>query len=333
MSAEKNQPHLVAEPIRRQAAAWFARLRADDVSRSDRERWKAWLESDPRHRDAYTRLERLWSGFGEHAPQPEIAQRVRAVASSPAPAARRPGRLWKRSLAAVASIAMGVLVAWWLLPTAEDLHYRTAIGEQAAFVLPDGSRLNLDTDTRVRVRYDNHRRELLLENGRAFFRVAPEARPFTVHTDDGSVRALGTEFEVYRLADAIEVTLTEGRVQLLGANDGGTPLATLAPGQRARYGRQLSQPTIETVPVGAIPAWVSGRLVFDDQPLAEAVAEFNRYTRHRIVLQGETLAAMHISGVFRSDDPRAFVEALRDGYALGLATGPQGELILSEVRR
>lgn len=334
---DSDRLHLIdgGDPIRRQAAGWFARLRADDVSDGDRRRWQQWLTRDPRHRDAYERIERLWSGLGEYAPHPEIERRLQAGATAAKPAPRRRSR-WT-GLAAAASLVVAIFAGWqlWPRPAPPDVHYATAVGELRTVTLADGSRISLDTDTRLRVRYSDDERRIALDRGRAFFRVAKEHRPLSVYTGSGSVQAVGTEFEVYRHDEEIEVTLVEGRVRLLSPEDAATPrktLATLDAGQRARFGKRRPVPQIETVAQAMAPTWLSGRLVFDDTPLAAVVAEFNRYSQRRIVLGDAALEQVRISGVFRSDDPNAFIEALHASYAISAAETPAGEVAL-RVRR
>lgn len=334
MTANESDPLRVidgGDPIQRQAASWFARLRADDVSDSDRRRWQQWLARDPRHRTAYERIERLWSGLGEYAPHPEIERRLRAGATLAKPASRRRSRM--AGLAAAAALVVAIFAGWQLrpTPTPPDVHYATAVGELRAVTLADGSRVSLDTDTRLRVRYSDDERRIALDRGRAFFRIAKERRPLSVHTGSGSVQAVGTEFEVVRHDEEIEVTLIEGRVRLLSPEDAAKPLETLATldaGQRARFGKRRPIPQIETVPQAMAPSWLSGRLVFDDTPLAAVIAEFNRYAQRRIVLGDAALEQVRISGVFRSDDPSAFIEALHASYAISAAETPAGELAL-----
>lgn len=327
------------DPVRRQAAAWFVRLRADDVTDAERRQWQAWLAGDARHRGAYERLERLWSGLGEHAPRPEVAQRVRtgdkaAQAATLVEHRRRKRRGWLAFAAAVAAVAIG---GWALLqpPPPPETEYATTVGEHRTLVLEDGTRVSLDTDTRLRVAYSDVERRVVLDRGRAFFRVAKEDRPLSVHTGNGGVRAVGTEFEVYRHARDLEVTLVEGRVLLLPPDDAGagrTPPVALEAGQKARFGHDRPIPRIETLALAALPAWLSGRLMFEDRPLPEVVSEFNRYSRQQIVLEGDGLGELRITGVFRSDDARAFVGALRDSYAIAVDDSMPGMLRLRDTR-
>lgn len=326
------------DPYRRQAATWFARLRADDVAESDRQGWQRWMAADARHRAAYERIERLWSAAGEHAQHPQIAERLRDAAAVAPAAPKRRGRApaaWRRYAwgagALAAALGLAALVPRWLQPPVPEIIYVTQVGESRTIALDDGSRVSMDTDSRLIVDFSGDERRLVLDRGRAYFRVAKAERPFLVHTEDGSVRAVGTEFEVYRRNDTTEVALVEGRVALLAAPEadaGQAALGTLGPGQKARLGKH--QPLYRLAPAapGALPTWLSGRLVFEDQALSAAVAEFNRYSRRRMVLGGEQVARLRVSGVFRSDDPHAFVEALEELYPVAVDESSGGDIVI-----
>ncbi|MCD9033293.1 FecR domain-containing protein [Luteimonas sp. Y-2-2-4F] len=320
------------DPVRQQAAAWFARLRSDDVAAADTQRWAAWLEADPRHRSAYERLERLWSEAGEHAPDPEIARRLAGAEARPS-GARRPRRL--RALATAAAAVVAAAIGAWALTRppapAPETTYATAVGEQRDLSLEDGTRVTLDTDTRLRVAYLDDERRMVLDRGRAFFRVAPEARPLSVRTRHGGVRVVGTAFEMRRDEGTVDVALIEGEVLLLPPEEArgaaAAPVRMVA-GQRARLGAGLPAPRIEPLQATSAPAWLSGRLVFEEAALVDAAAEFNRYGHGRVVLDGEGLAAIRITGVFRSDGAAAFAGALADAYPVVLDAPEPGVLRL-----
>lgn len=318
------------DPIRAQAAAWFAHLRADDVSEGDRLRWRAWLDSDPRHRDAYERFERLWSALGDFAPSAEITRRLPQRRAYPR--SRAPARAL-RWLAGGAAVALAVVAGWKLLAPvpAPDVLYASAVGERRSVALADGTRVDLDTDTRLRVRYTERERWITLDHGRAFFRVARDpARPLHVDTPEGSVRAIGTQFEVYRRPRATDVALFEGKVQLQSSGRDGAArvLGTLAPGQRTQV-RTGAPLRVEAFNAADAPGWISGRLVFEDQPLAIAIEEFNRYGGRRLRATDAEVGALRVSGVFRSDDPSGFVEALRSVYGVSVRTDDAGAFELT----
>lgn len=322
------------DPIRLQAAAWFARLRADDVSDADRRQWQAWANADHRHRAAYERLERLWSSLGEHAPAPEIARRLATApphASPAGPDSRRRLR-WIGAFAVAATIALAAIGGWTLLPGAKsEREYATDIGEQRRMTLEDGTRVTLDTGTRLRVDYSGRERRLVLEQGRAFFEVAKENRPLSVYTEHGGVRAIGTQFEVYRHDRDMDVLLVEGQV-MLSMSGGSGPEVAMQAGHKARLGMDAgAAPRIEPVRRADMPPWLSGRLVFEDASLHDVVAEFNRYSRQQMVLTDARLSKIHITGVFRNDGTQAFLGALQDTYPVIVDTSMPGVLRLRHL--
>ena len=326
-----------ADPIRTQAAAWFARLHDDEVSEAEQAEHQAWLDADPAHRQAHERIERTWRMLSDFSATPEISQRLAAIPAAATPQAlpqprRRPGRM--RWLAACAAAVTAVVIGWRLLAPAPatELRYASAVGEHRSITLEDGTQLELDTGTQVRVRYSTQQRRISLDQGRAFFKVARDtARPLTVDTAQGSVRAVGTEFEVYRRADALDVTLFEGKVQLraAAADDSTAALATLIPGQRAHLaaGQRLQ---VQTFQGGSAPAWLQGQLVFNDLPLRLAVEEFNRYGGTPLRVDDAALGELRISGVFRSNDSAGFVEALAALHGISPRKNAAGE---TELRR
>lgn len=323
------------DPSRRQAAGWFARLRADDVSESDRRAWQQWMAEDARHRAAYERIERLWSAAGEHAQHPRIAERLRDAVAMPAPRRRGyAGYAWGAA-ALAAALALAAIAPMLLRRPVADTQYLTRIGESRTVALADGSRVSMDTDSRISVDFSGAQRRITLDRGRAYFRVARSSRPFLVDTDSGSVRAVGTEYEVYRRDDTIEVALVEGRVALLAARSGDAGQAALGmldPGQRARFGKHQPLQRLDAGTPAAPPTWLSGKLLFEDQSLAAAVAEFNRYSLRPIRLSDERMARLRVSGVFRSDDPQSFVEALETLYPVVASESAKGEIVIAERR-
>jgi transmembrane sensor len=334
-----NELHIasVSDPVRHEAAAWFARLRADDVSEREREQFQHWLVDDSRHRTAYERLETLWSNLGAHAGRPEIREALRESDRSQrrSPETQRPGRRHATAwLAAAASLIVVLAGGWfaWRTQQPEVRSYATGVGEQRTLVLEDGSHVTMDTDTRLSTSFSAKSRRLVLEKGRAFFHVAKDAgRPFLVTAQGGVVRAVGTQFDVYEHDDVVEVTLVEGRVEVIpeaGGQGFHASPTTMNAGQRLLMGKAYAMPMVESANTGTEVAWLSGKLVFNDTPLPAAVAQFNRYSASRIVIGDAAVAQLHVSGVFRNDDSQAFVDALRGSYGLSVSRGSTGDRTL-----
>ena len=238
-----------------------------------------------------------------------------------------------RWLAACAATLMAAVIGWQLLaPTpASEQRYASAVGEQRSITLADGTEVELDTGTTLRVRYSEQQRRISLDQGRAFFKVAHDsARPLIVDTAQGSVRAIGTQFEVYRLDNGLDVTLFEGKVQLRTAatNGSAAAVATLSPGQRAHLIAGKA-PQVRDFHGSSAPAWIDGQLVFEDLPLRAAVEEFNRYGGSPLRIDDAALGELRVSGVFRSNDSAGFVEALAALHKVSAHTNAAGETELS----
>ncbi|MBW7947314.1 MAG: FecR domain-containing protein, partial [Sphingomonadaceae bacterium] len=202
---------------------------------------------------------------------------------------------------------------------------RTAVGEQRIVRLDDGSRVHVNTASSVRIAFEGDVRGVVLEEGEAFFEVAPDpARAFVVAAGDAEVRALGTRFLVRR-ADGVRVALAEGRV----AVSAGGATRMLEPGEAVRVsGGGIGEPA--PADIAALTGWLSGRLVFEETPLSAAIAEVNRYSRDPVVLAADGYGARAVSGVFETGDRAAFVSAVGALFALRAETLPDGTIRLSE---
>ena len=221
--------------------------------------------------------------------------------------------------------------------------YTTAVGEQRSILLPDGSTIDMNGRSKVRVRLAAASRAVELMEGEALFRVAKDkTRPFVVSANSTRVRAVGTEFAVNRLRRELLVTVVDGTVavsvpasRVRSAARGATPqdpqrvasgetssvVAALAPsGDEVllNAGQQLAVPTSgsalpqpRSVDVEGAIAWTQRRLVFDATALEDVVAEFNRHSSRPLVIEGSGLQDFDISGAFSSTDVGPFLRFMR----------------------
>jgi transmembrane sensor len=201
--------------------------------------------------------------------------------------------------------------------------FRTAVGAVAAVPMSDGSKVTLNTDSQIRISVTGRERRVSLGRGEAFFEVAKDPkRPFVVVAGHCRVVAVGTQFSVWREADEVRVVVTEGRVRV-ERNDTPTrddPTTEVSAGSIAHAGD--AGVLVEHKRLGEVEetlGWRRGFLFFHDLPLGEAVAEFNRYNRARIVIDSPDIAAIRISGSFRSTNVSGFVHLLRDGFSINVA--------------
>lgn len=310
------------------AARWCLLLAAGEPSPAQRQALDAWLRADPEHARLLQRARRAWELTGAAAQHPRV-QALRAAARADARRAPRP-LAW----AAAASVALAVFGAWWML--APDV-YRTGLAEQREVVLDDGSRIALDADSRVEVRYGSRLRELRLRRGRAAFTVARQReRPFVVQAGDSRVVATGTVFSVERVGAQVRVALYEGSVEV---QNGGRSVARQAPAPQPLAAGQAwtsaaddaGRARIVRVDPAQDQAWRSGLLLFDDEPLAAAVARVNRYSPVAVELSEAAAARpLRVSGMFKAGDSAAFVSGVT--AVLPLRSRPRGEAVVLEPR-
>jgi transmembrane sensor len=212
--------------------------------------------------------------------------------------------------------------------------YRTAVGERSTISLPDGSTATLNTDTVLRVAFTDKVRGIRLVRGQALFEVAHnKARPFEVYAGDRAITAVGTVFDVRLDGDAVKVALVEGIVRVRRRAPS-APSASPAPQIVMTAGEVLqARPTepmvVRSLDIARETSWRSGVVVFDETPLAEAVAELNRYSTDQLVVPDRSIGALHITGVFRTGDLRRFALTVEEVLPVALEAGPGGETILT----
>lgn len=315
-----------AEETGRQASEWIARLQADDVSAEDRARFAAWRNAHPCNARAYEELMATWRQLAA------AGRTVRAVSFGHAmQAATRVRKRHRHGLVAMAGatlLVLAVVGGWWQWRSPSS--YQTGVGEHASVALPDGSRVELNSDSMVRIDYDGGARVIRLERGEAFFTVAHDtARPFWVVADRTWVRAVGTAFNVYRRRDDVRVTVSEGRVKVATAtvlqqrspsDDALTslPVALLGAGQQADLRGTGAQ--VRRVPLPEVAretSWRGGTIYFENRPLHEVVDEMGRYTPLRIEL-GAGVRNLPVAGTFQTNPQgaEALLSMLHDGLGL-----------------
>jgi transmembrane sensor len=329
------------ETINELAARWAVRADAGNLSPDEQRELDSWLAADSRHLGAYVRARAQWADLDRlvalHGP------RRGTTNSNPdtTPA------LSRRRLLATALAGVGVLGggACWTILRDDRERYSSGIGEVRRIALADGSTLLMNTNSEVTVRLTKERRDVRLVRGEALFEVAPDkSRPFIVRANDTAVRAVGTVFAV-RLENArVDVTVTEGVVEVADLRtrsgfgqgppaDTGAGVKRLAAHQRAIVAPARPPDVEPVVPAEADRrlAWREGMVSFDGEMLQTAVLEINRHNRRQIVVDDASLASMPVVGVFRATDLDGFAaaaaaalnaRATRDGDIIRLQHGP-----------
>ena len=298
-----------AQAVEAVAAGWAVRLAAGALAPAEQQRLDAWVARDPRHLGALVKARAQWSDFDRLG----ALAGDRSARAAWAATERETGALWtRRSLVAMGLGGAGALaLGWSVLAPAEEL-YTSTVGEVRRIPLEDGSTLMLNTDSQARVRFSRDAREVRLLRGEALFEVAHDARrPFIVQSADWEIRALGTIFGVRLRGTEVDVTVSQGVVELGQSGAAGEAPrrisarehSLLAPAQPIRV-QQLQEAALERR-----FAWLNGMVAFSGETLAEAVAEVNRHNRQQIVIDDPALAMQPVVGAFRATDIGAFAAA------------------------
>jgi transmembrane sensor len=327
--------------IATEAADWYARLRAENVTELDAVRFRAWIAGDPERRREFEVIDEFWDDLGAIENSPEVLReraaiaRRRALSLKPAlaQAATIRRRYMRRSVwAAAAGVLLVLGTVFWIQQQTAD-RYVTSIGEQRSVPLADGSLVTLNTATEIRLHFSADRRGVELVSGQANFEVAKDAsRPFVVTAGGSEVRAVGTQFDVYRTADRVTVTLIEGKVAIKEAPvEAGarTVEVNLAAGEQLSYETKTGAVRRASADIPRVSAWRARKLDFSDTPLADAIAEANRYSRVQIELDAPELQGARISGTFEAGRNDLFVEGLQTYFQLNVDRPADRRIVLT----
>ncbi|WP_077037114.1 FecR domain-containing protein [Pelomonas sp. KK5] len=286
----------------------------------------AWVAASTDHRVAWLRLDAAW----READRMVVMKHARATAAERAAEtpARRGAWLRPSGRSSLSRWAVGVPAAFacvlLLLTLGPTLapggqKYQTEVGAREIVALKDGSRVTLNTATRVRAALVADRREVWLEGGEAYFEVAHDAaHPFVVHAGRHDITVLGTKFTVRRDGDDVRVQVSEGRVQVAA---GKAPPTVLA-----RNDAAIAEPDSVLVThktpkqIEADLNWLQGKLVFDQITIGDAAREFNRYNHRQLIVDDPEAARIEIGGVFDASNVDAFARLLGASFQLDVQT-------------
>ncbi len=307
-----------AMDLEARAAEWLERRDRADWSEADQTALDAWLK-EPAHRLAYLRLYAAWN----------YADRLAALRHAPAEPApqRRPANflIVQIAAAALAVVLLGGLAARYI-ERPKDRTYHTAIGARELVSFADGTKIELNTDTSIRTRMNTKERTVWLDRGEAYFQVKHDpAHPFTVMIGNKRVTDLGTDFVVRRDDKRLEVAVVRGAVRY----DAAKRTAMLKPGDVVTAsGNAMNETKKPLRQLLRQLSWRRGLLVFDNTTLAQAAAEFNRYNREKLIVEGAAAARLTIGGTFPAEDVSAFTDVAQD--VLGLTVKRHGgEIVIS----
>lgn len=298
-------PRLVSTPARpddasHQASEWFALVQAGTPTLAEREALAHWLAADPRHAQAYARLEQLWAATAVLAPPkvhaPQLSRRRfvgLGVAASVAVVSASAGTLWFKGIGA---------------PFAD---VRTAVGERRTVQLPDGSSVELAGNSALNLDFSATRRAVELLQGEAFFQVQPKAAEFVVQTQAG--RVLASDGEFCLACDGASALLSVSR----------HTVRVVTPSQQTDLGEGLSlrfsathTGAIQRAELDQVLAWRNGRLVFFDTPLLSVVNQMQRWRAGKIFIPDQQLAARRVSLILNLNRPEQMLDVLAKALAV-----------------
>jgi transmembrane sensor len=317
-----------------EATEWFIEYGEGTLGQHQHVEFVNWLRASPDHVRAYLKISAVWehtAHLKKRLTTDELIRLARSdvnvvpltsltlsrpenvqstIPEAPASPRRRRGPTF--ALAASFLIATAGLSAWFL--TQREV-YSTGIGEHRSIRLVDGSTVDLNSRSRVRISFEDSERDVELLEGQALFRVAKDpTRPFIVRSGDTRVRAVGTQFDVYRRKSGTTVTVIEGRVVVtpggIAGRSEGVSQSEVGAGEQLTLTTSAA-PLPVHADVSIATAWTQRKIVFQSTPLSEVVEEFNRYNARQMIVADPRLEATRISGVFSSTDPTSLLRFLR----------------------
>jgi transmembrane sensor len=334
--------------ISEEAAEWLVKL-DDNPGPECQEAWVGWVARSKRHLEEFLMVEAAAGAIKQFAtryplppPVPSASASDDRGANIPPPRPDRGAepdsrpehrRLW--IAACVAALFVSVFCAFLLhrtlLPprtTAAPVIYATGIGERSTVTLAGGTLVQMNTSSRARVDNGGPVRELNLLAGEALLRIPNESKhPFRVVTGGTAIQGAGTEFSVYHNGSMSTVSVMEGTITLLNALPQGSasaassPPITLKAGERAVIDddgdpRIVSRRSLSTMELQHALAWTNGVIELDGETLSEAVADFNRYNRHKLVIADPRIGQLRMGGTFRTSDLQSFTQALELAFGV-----------------
>jgi transmembrane sensor len=312
------------DAVRSAARNWIVTV-AEDPAR--RQACAAWRAADPAHEDAWQEANRVWTQAADLGALDRPGWRAEIEALT-VPAWRRSAR-W--ALAASIVLALGGTLYVRSLP---DVEAETAVAETRRLALADGSQVTLSAQSGVAVHFARGSRRVVLDHGQVFFEVAHDtARPFTVIAGGAEIRVTGTKFDVRKVGDDVRVSVLEGRVEL--RRQGLLPLLTperpdriLTAGLSSELAPGAAHFTPETQALIPAGDWRTGRLFYNEAPLADIVADLRRYSATAVRIDDPAVARMKLTTSFRAGQTAAFLDSLPAALPVQLARAADGAVLI-----
>ncbi|MFU2328945.1 FecR family protein [Pseudomonas sp. NFX98] len=293
--------------VRDEAARWFVRLQEPAVDVDAHRQFETWLDEHPQHRNEFELLQGLWKA-ADLVP----SARLRALCEeAPARSKRRP--ILRYAVAAsVVAVALGLgLFSGLNQPSPYTAEFSTALGERRHVALPDGSVVDLDSRSRIQVRFEKNRRGVELTEGEAMFSVQHDtSRPFVVESGSGKVTVTGTRFDVRHGSTDTRVVVEQGTVKVQGRSAADNDFVSLTAGMGTHVDAGGKVVPAYAVNPAELTAWRSGKLVFNNASLSDVAEQVSRYRDKPLKVGNAAVGNLHLTSVFKSDNTDALLKAL-----------------------
>ncbi|KUM54034.1 FecR family protein [Rheinheimera sp. EpRS3] len=311
-----------------QAAAWVEKLAAGELDNLSKRRFSHWLDADPRHRELLLSMLQTWQdpaltkALAAYQPHPLKRWRLALSRSHLTGAAIFPRALSLTAVACSAVLAVALYLGHGsLFHTAAPYELKTAQASTMHQTLGDGSVVDMAAASQLTVLFSADKRQVVQGLGAAYFAVAKDKqRPFEVRLDQATVVAVGTEFNIDRDPDLIDITVYEGAVQVQATATG--PRQLLKAGERVRI-RQNKLSKVEKVDLQQLVDWRSGWIEIENEPLAYLLHRLNRSTDVPVSASAE-VAGLRVAGRFELANTQQTLQALTEAYGLTLQQHSSG---------
>jgi transmembrane sensor len=333
-----------SERIEREACEWLAVLNSDRGTAEETARFRTWLQADPLHEEVYERVRGVWeelAALKDFAGIPDAdTSSTRQPLHEGGESRFRNHRTWFRgdrlfrAAAVICIVTAMALMAAYLISTqnlrAGNGEVATQTAEIREVTLPDGSTVTVGAQSAIEVHYGEVVRRVDLMAGEAFFSVNKDpSRPFIVSTANAEIRVTGTQFDVRRADEALEVAVLRGKVEVRarqGKSAG--PRRLLTSNQKIRIIPNAALPEPRSLGREKPGAWRQGRLIYEDTRLSEVIADANRYYNGNILIDSQSLGDLMVSAAFRSDQIDKMMQTLAAVLPISVKKLSNGDILL-----
>ncbi|NOQ35619.1 MAG: DUF4974 domain-containing protein [Methylococcaceae bacterium] len=285
-----------------EAVEWFVRLQDENCNDDDWTLFSEWIAQSESHAQAYEEAQTLWHSLDslKSLEVPSLDKARRKPSSSLQTAAK----------ISALSLLLAVSGGLYYEQQLEFTSYSSSANQRHAITLNDGSQIDMNANTRLKVKLSLLQREIHLEQGEALFNVSHEwFRSFAVQTGDLEILDIGTRFNVIQREKSVEVSVLEGEVQL--NDDQNIEDVSIRAGYSRHYYADSSLSPVTRIKPKTVTAWTKGLLIFDHTPLKKVVAEIERYHQLKFVFANRLLENETLSGTFKVTDLNGFLLALK----------------------